>query len=164
MNKYYYIDSNGTHQGPIDADKLISNGVTAETSIWTEGMTDWMPARKVPELNEYFPSSTPPPFTSQTQSASNASPENMPAKPDNNLVWAILCLVMCCQPFGIIALVKACEVDSLYNKGDYQAAVKSAEEAKKWSMWGAISSIVFVVLYLMLYFFCGLAAFLADKF
>ena len=30
-----------------------------------------------------------------------------PLKPDNNLVWAILCTLLCCLPFGIVSIVYA---------------------------------------------------------
>ena len=33
-------------------------------------------------------------------------------KPDNNLVWAILATVLCCLPFGIVAIIKSTQVDS----------------------------------------------------
>ena len=38
-------------------------------------------------------------------------------KPDSNLVWAILTTLICCLPFGVVAIVKACKVDSLWANG-----------------------------------------------
>ena len=70
-----------------------------------------------------------------------------PMKPDNNLVWAILSTILCCLPLGIVAIVYASKVDGLYNQGDYAGAQEAADNAKKWAMWGAIISIVFLVLY-----------------
>ena len=34
--------------------------------------------------------------------------------PDSNLVWAILCTVLCCLPLGIVAIVKAASVEKLW--------------------------------------------------
>jgi hypothetical protein len=30
--------------------------------------------------------------------------------PDTNLVWAILCTVLCCLPLGIVSIIKATSV------------------------------------------------------
>ena len=57
----------------------------------------------------------------------------LPPKPDNCLVWAILTTVCCgCLPCGIVAIVYASQVDGKYAAGDYQGAVDSANKAKTW--------------------------------
>ena len=57
----------------------------------------------------------------------------LPPKPDNCLVWAILTTVCCgCLPCGIVAIVYAAQVDGKYAAGDYQGAVDSASKAKTW--------------------------------
>ena len=56
----------------------------------------------------------------------------LPPKPDNRLVWAILSTLCCCLPFGIVAIVYAAQVDGKYAAGDYQGAVDSANKAKTW--------------------------------
>ena len=56
----------------------------------------------------------------------------LPPKPDNCLVWAILSTLCCCLPFGIVAIVYAAQVDGKYAAGDYQGAVDSASKAKTW--------------------------------
>lgn len=68
-------------------------------------------------------------------------------RPENNMLWGILCTVFCCLPLGIIAIVFSNKVNTLYDSGDYSGAQEAADNAKKWAMWGAIISIVFVVLY-----------------
>jgi len=37
MNSYFY-DHFGQQAGPVSGDQLITNGVTAETLVWREGM------------------------------------------------------------------------------------------------------------------------------
>lgn len=74
---------------------------------------------------------------------------NLP-KPDNNMVWAILCTVLCCLPLGIAAIVSASKVDGYYMSGHYDAAVDAAEKAKKYSIYGAATSLVICVLYFLL--------------
>ena len=71
----------------------------------------------------------------------------MPPKPATNLVWAILCTLFCCQIFGIMAIVSAIQVESKYNNGDYAGAKKASDDAKKWSLWGAIGGGIIIVVY-----------------
>ena len=73
-----------------------------------------------------------------------------PRKPENNLVWAILCTVLCCLPLGIISIIYATKVDTLYAQGDFQRAQNSADDAKKFAIIGAALSVVAVVLYIAL--------------
>lgn len=80
-----------------------------------------------------------------------------PRKPDNNLVWAILCTLFCCLPFGIISIVYSSKVDSLYNAGNYDEAQDAANKAKNWAMWGAISCAIILVLYFFLIAIAGAA-------
>ena len=76
-------------------------------------------------------------------------------KPDNNLVLAIFTTICCCLPFGIVAIVKASSVNTLYLSGNYQAAVIAAAEAKKWSIWGIIAGVVTSGLYGLCNVLCG---------
>ena len=78
--------------------------------------------------------------------------------PDNNMVWAILSTVLCCLPLGIVAIVKAANVNSLWAQGQYAAAQQASDDAKKFAMWGAIAGIVVVVLYVIFIFVIGGAA------
>lgn len=72
--------------------------------------------------------------------------------PETNLVWAILCTVMCCLPLGIVAIIKATSVESLWREGRYEEAEKAADDAKKFALWGAIANIICTVLGFILYF------------
>lgn len=66
--------------------------------------------------------------------------------PDNNLVWAILSTVLCCMPLGIVSIVKATQVNTLWSQGQLDAARRTADEARKWAMWSAIITVgVYVV-------------------
>lgn len=71
-------------------------------------------------------------------------------KPDNYLVWAILTTVLCCLPFGVVAIVKSSQVDTLWQQGRYDEAFKASESSKKWSIISAIASLVFGVIYFFL--------------
>ena len=73
-----------------------------------------------------------------------------PMKPDNYLVWAILCTILCCLPFGIVSIIYSTKVDSLYNAGDYMGAQDAANKAKNFAIWGAVSSAIIIFLYIIL--------------
>ncbi|MDT0555458.1 CD225/dispanin family protein [Patiriisocius hiemis] len=85
--------------------------------------------------------------------------QNNPAgsPPDNNLVWAILCTVLCCLPLGIVAIIKSTKVKELWLQGDHAGAQKAADDAKKYSMWGAGIGLIIVVLYIILVVVLGVA-------
>lgn len=72
-------------------------------------------------------------------------------KPDSNLVWAILCTVLCCIPLGIVSIVYACKVDSLWSIGAYQEAYDAANKAKKWAIWGAVLYILIGIFYVLIF-------------
>lgn len=59
---------------------------------------------------------------------------NQPPCPDNHMVGAILCTIFCCLPLGIVAIIKASQVNTLYLRGDYNAACIRASEAKTWTV------------------------------
>ena len=83
-------------------------------------------------------------------------------KPDNYMVWAILSTICCCLPFGIVAIVKASDVNSLYIRKQYDAAFQASEDAKKWSLIafivGLIINVIPTVIYICIYGAAILAA------
>ena len=71
--------------------------------------------------------------------------------PDTNLVWAILCTILCCLPLGIVAIIKASSVEKLWLQGRYEEAIKASNDAKKFSIIGAVISAIGIVIYLLIY-------------
>ena len=84
------------------------------------------------------------------ESCENNSQRKFP--PENYLVWAILSTVFCCLPFGIVSIVNAANVESKFNRGDYDGALDASKKAKKWAWISAISGFVFWFLYVILIF------------
>lgn len=62
----YFIVENNKQSGPFSIYELKDKGITSETLVWGEGMTDWTPAWKVDELRAFLfntkDASTPPPL------------------------------------------------------------------------------------------------------
>jgi hypothetical protein len=78
------------------------------------------------------------------------------------MVWAILCTVLCCLPLGVVAIVKAGEVERNWYQGYPDQAHKAADDARKWAMWGAIIAVAGYLL-LFLAYAIGFAVFLRES-
>jgi Interferon-induced transmembrane protein len=74
-----------------------------------------------------------------------------PTPPDNHLVWAILSTILCCLPLGIVSIIKSTQVSSLWAQGQYDAARKSADDAKKWAIWAAVSGLAVELIVVIIY-------------
>ena len=76
-------------------------------------------------------------------------------KRNSNMALAIFTTICCCLPLGIVAIIKANSVETLYLMKQYDAANSAAQESKKWSLIGIIISVVGWFIYVL--FFGGLA-------
>ena len=54
--------------------------------------------------------------------------------PSSHLALAILTTVFCCLPLGIVSIVYASKVDSLYSVGDIAGATYNSMQARKLSL------------------------------
>lgn len=79
-------------------------------------------------------------------------------EPENYLVWAILCTVLCCLPLGIVSIVYSTKVSGLWSQGRYAEAQAAADSAKKWAIIGAIVGAVVAVISVILYIVIGVVA------
>lgn len=73
-------------------------------------------------------------------------------EPDNYLVWAVLCTVLCCLPFGIVSIVYSTKVSGLWAQGRFAEAQAASENAKKWAIIGAVVGVVAYVTLAVLWF------------
>ena len=147
----YYMHIGGQQVGPYEENELPSHGLTASTMVWREGMPDWVAASQVPELSHLLPPSQQPPRYQPQPGYGPQQPYGVqPPMPDTYMVWAVLVTVFCCLPFGIVSIVKASQVSSLYNQGRYQEAVAASEAAKKWAIWSAIVGVVLSIIVIVL--------------
>ncbi len=79
-------------------------------------------------------------------------------EPENYLVWAILCTVLCCLPLGIVSIVYSTKVSGLWAQGRYAEAQAAADSAKKWAIISAIVGAVVIVISVILYVVVGVVA------
>ena len=83
-------------------------------------------------------------------------------QPKNYLIESILVTIFCCLPFGIVGIVFAAQVNAKYDAGDYEGAVKTSKEAKKWMNLGLISGLVIGLFYLIFIFALAGIALMGD--
>jgi hypothetical protein len=82
-----------------------------------------------------------------------------PVRPKNWLVEAILVTLFCCIPFGVVGIVFAAQVNSKYDAGEFDAALKASKDAAKWTKIAFFVGISVWVLYLLFIFLLGGTAF-----
>lgn len=167
----YYIGINNKQVGPLPVDQLLMNGLKPDTLVWCQGMSGWEKAINVPELAALFAPPQPqyaapaagyqqpypqPQYPQYQQPQYAQGGMSMPPKPDNNMIWAILSTVLCCLPIGIVAIIKASKVDSLYMQGNYTEAEDAAKSAKTWAFVGAGIGLLGGILYIILVVFAGI--------
>ncbi|WP_308593573.1 CD225/dispanin family protein [uncultured Porphyromonas sp.] len=162
--KQYYLVINGEKSGPFTIDQLATQQLTPETPVWTEGMSDWVPAQQVAELSSLFASQAPIPEASQPTAtpqapAYNAAPAygnpqpqapNTQVVPPNYLVWSILVTLFCCIPGGVVAIVYSTQVSSRFQQGDYAGANESSRNARKWVIISAIAAAAVWIIYFII--------------
>ncbi len=72
-------------------------------------------------------------------------------QPKTWLVESILVTLFCCLPFGIVGIVNAAKVNSLYASGNIEAAQQASATAAKWTKIGFIVGIVVIIVYAISY-------------
>ena len=149
----YYMHIGGQQVGPYEENELPSHGLTASTMVWREGMPDWVAASQVPELSHLLPPIQQPPSYQPQPGYGPQQPYGArPPMPATYLVWAILATLLCCMPFGIVSIVKASQVSSLYYQGNYAEARAASRAARNWAIASAVSSGAIVLVYVAVFF------------
>lgn len=151
----YYIHVNGANQGPYTVEELMSMGIQPTTPVWNETMAGWQEASTVEELRGCFYGApgVPPQYGFNQQYGYNQPQPQKPACPKTWLVESILATIFCCLPFGIVGIVKAAQVEGLYQRGDYEGALKASRDAGKWTRLSVICALAIYVIYLLLIVF-----------
>lgn len=93
---------------------IRSGTITSSDMVFRDGWPQW---KAVSETTEF---------------GSVIGPPTDNSKPSNYFVPAILSLLCCCLPFGIVSVVYASQVDSKWNSGDHDGARQAAGSAKMW--------------------------------
>jgi hypothetical protein len=130
------------------AAKLQSGVVRGTDLIWKEGMADWLPLNQVPEFSGNAVSGAQPMPAPMYQPQSYGS--SIQPKIVNYLWQSIVVTLLCCLPFGIVAIVYAAKVDGLVAAGDIVGAQAASKSAKLWVNLSAGSVLVIIAIYAVL--------------
>lgn len=155
MVQYYYVGADNQSHGPIDPTDFVSYGLNEDTMVCPVGGQQWVRLADVPGLIGYLGTQQvyQQPVQQPMQQPSYQQPYQQPMQnglpPSSNLVWAILTTILCCVPLGIVAIVKASKVNSLWYSGQYDAARQAAKDAGKWSFIAALFGAVAFLICLM---------------
>lgn len=93
------------------------------------------------------------------EQSTQQSPIVPPVRPKNWLVESILVTIFCCLPFGIAGIVFASQVNSRYDMGDYEGALKASADAGRWTKIGFFVGLGILLLYIILIVFVGVGTF-----
>lgn len=142
MVQYYYTDGKERF-GPLTIEELKQKAITPETLVWKEGLPDWVPANTLSDLKELFDVAEDIPH--QIQLTGTLSPQ-----PKNWLIESVLVTIFCCLPLGIVGIILALLVDSLWREGHYEASKRLSLEAGRWVRYGVIFGVIALIIYMLL--------------
>lgn len=74
--KLWYVRLNNESHGPYTIEELKALSIEKDDYLWKEGLTDWVQAESIPELNTLFTNSAPPVFTVHRSKNADASLNN----------------------------------------------------------------------------------------
>ncbi|WP_168544557.1 CD225/dispanin family protein [Tsukamurella spumae] len=77
-------------------------------------------------------------------------PQRNMMPPHNYMVFAICTVLLCGNPVGIFAVVKAANVNKLWQLGHESEARAAAESAKTWSLIALASGLAWVLVWIIL--------------
>ncbi|GAA0724184.1 hypothetical protein GCM10009430_28470 [Aquimarina litoralis] len=77
-------------------------------------------------------------------------------RPNNHLALAIISTILCCLITGIVSIIYSTQVNTKYDAGDYEGAVKASKNAKLWALIGIGAGVIFLVIYFAIF---GIAIF-----
>ena len=163
----WFYTREGQQAGPVPAEQLrqmvASGQVGPQDLVWQEGMANWVPSSSVPEFRGVGGGGAVGAGVGQPQPQAYGAPGHAPSPyapmpmaygggqtVPNYLVQSILVTIFCCQPFGIVSIVYAAQVNTKLGVGDVAGAQLASENAKKWAWIAFAAGIVTIVGFILL--------------
>lgn len=160
---YHIATPDGRQLGPLELETikamLAAGTLSPDALLWQAGMADWAPISTIIPLESIAADMGQiPPLPNRRHTPPspllrNTDPRlHKPRRPENHMVKAILILIFCCLPAGIVAVIYASQVDSEYNRGDYAGALAASKKADFWCQLGLIPTLIVSLLYVVALF------------
>lgn len=162
-DKEIYFTSGNEQYGPYTAEEFARLGIPGDTLIWYAGLNSWIPAAEAPltsglyDTGNHRDSDMENAETERTQIVRNDRKDepievevmddfddddfdndsnlNDYPQPATHLAWAIVTTLMCFLPFGVISLIYANRVNTLWDEGKYEDAILYSKRANIWGWW-----------------------------
>lgn len=150
MSQYYYVGPDNKSYGPISPAQCLQYGINSQTLVCPVGGNQWVAAGTVSEFTPYLTPMPNPGYQQPNMQQPNMRPnmqQDYGVPPSSNMVWAVLCTIFCCLPFGIIAIIKASNVNSAWYAGNRELAIRNSKDAMKWCGYGVLASVIGILLY-----------------
>lgn len=74
-----------------------------------------------------------------------------PPRPNSYLALAIISTIICCMPLGIISIIYATKVNSSYEDGHFDEAIRASKNAKNWGLASIVTGAIFILGFFILY-------------
>lgn len=114
------------------------------------------PPTSQPAVGPGSPSTPRKSVRTKTKVKRTVPPPLIPIRRDipSHMCMAVLVTLFCCLPFGVVAIVKASQVNALAAGGNYAAAEEASDSAESWAYWsmglGLLANIICLVIELKL--------------
>ena len=142
---HYYFTDGKERFGPFTIEQLKEKNISESTLVWKDGLSDWVPARNLSDLEALFVKNPPIPPPASTAYIN----PTLVVPPKTWLIESILVTIFCCLPFGIVGIVNATKVETLWYSGQREA-VKASQDAAKWVKISVITWFIVVFLYFLI--------------
>lgn len=116
------------------------------------------PIPEEPQPQQEYTQPEPQQAYTQPQPQPQSNPQPTGPKPTSYLALAILATIFCCLPFGIVSIVKASKVDSLWNAGRYMESQDASRKARNWAIAAILTAVVIAILYFVFILLVGASA------
>ncbi len=131
----FFIHFQGQQLGPFSLEELKQKGITRNTMVWFDGLSEWKEAKDVYELSDLF-RNQPPPFEKNTthSNSTSESTTNKEIQGNKGSSWFIWSLVIICVIIvGLLILIdqqkKQDKISRQLSEQQEQIDVHNAERA-----------------------------------
>lgn len=169
----FFIHIDGQPQGPFTIEELAKMQINRFTYVWADDFDDWKQAGEVGELTSILVV-TPPPFThphaspvknvenqqlmettprqEEVQMQEQQPQQDVRRRPDTHMTAAVIATLFFCLPLGLVSIIAANDVSTLYGAGDYQGALEASTKASRWANISFVAGILLYIIVLFFYF------------